>query len=323
MSPAAPAEGTGLPNHRSGTADSTSTKSLSTIPSKTSTAASMANLFDATESLMQYWHLVVFVLQRPSRVFLAQTQVITSGRVLGQKNKVKSKENITPKRNASGSREANLINAETAASLREEINYLWEIYRIDKMYREAFMESMAGLPPKMHIQVLAKEIENLYNEKAAIQQIFVAIQQREECIGLLEEAINGLQENSSVAEIKEQVSFAMTPFLDSPSAGEAKNDIPNGSGEHNALPRPVELHQGHFRRRQVYQLSSHLLPRLKLPAKNEGRHSILIAVGTCKALQLFQTRGPVFGDSFGAVRGVEGRFEVGLELVVGGGRLTR
>jgi len=121
--------------------------------------------------------------------------------MLEQKNKLKSKENITPKKNVLGQGEANLINPETIVSLKGEILYLWEIYRIDKVYRKAFTESVSKLPPKMCIQILAKEIENLYNEKATIQQIFLSIQQREDCINTLK---NLIQDNSDT-DIKKQV----------------------------------------------------------------------------------------------------------------------
>jgi anaerobic ribonucleoside-triphosphate reductase len=135
---------------------------------------------------------------------------------------LKSKENITPKKNVTGQREANLINPETIASLKEEIQYLWEIYRIDRVYREVFTESMSKLPPKMCIQILAKEIENLYNEKATIQQIFMSIQQREDCINTLKDLI----QDNSITDKKMQV---ITLFhVGNKFIREATHDVING-----------------------------------------------------------------------------------------------
>ena len=121
--------------------------------------------------------------------------------------KPKSKENITPRKSTSkhiNRQGGNLINQGTITSLNEEILYLWETYKVDKVYQDAFIESMSELQPKMHIQILAKEIENLYNRKATIQQLFMSIHNREDRINSIKEIIKTLD---TVPTIKEKVVF--------------------------------------------------------------------------------------------------------------------
>jgi len=118
----------------------------------------------------------------------------------------KSKENISKNISTQGRSKfsANLVNPETIVSLQEELRYLWETHKIDKIYQDHFICGLSGLEPKMHIQILAKEIENLYNEKATIQQLLQSIYKREECINHLKSLIN---KNST--DIKEQAAIAL------------------------------------------------------------------------------------------------------------------
>ena len=131
---------------------------------------------------------------------------------IGQEKKIpitKSKENISPKKPGvtPGKKKSgkNLVTPDTIASLQEEISYLWEIYRVEKTYCEAFMDSLSNLQPKMYIQLLAKEIENLYNEKAVIQHIFTSIQKREESVKYIHQMISYLGSNPAGPDIKDQV----------------------------------------------------------------------------------------------------------------------
>ena len=121
----------------------------------------------------------------------------------------KSKENISPKKSVVPLNKKktgpNLVNPETISSLQEEIIYLWEIYKIEKVYQDAFMDSLLSLQPKMYIQILAKEIENLYNEKAAVQQIYLAIQKREDSIKYVKQILSYMQSNPVSSDIKDQV----------------------------------------------------------------------------------------------------------------------
>ena len=82
--------------------------------------------------------------------------------------------------NKEASNQHNFVNQETISALQEEIEYLWSLYRIDKYYQKAYYESLSNVPITAYIQFLAKEIENLYNEKSTIQQLYSAICKREE-----------------------------------------------------------------------------------------------------------------------------------------------
>ena len=99
----------------------------------------------------------------------------------------------------------NLINQETISALQEEIEYLWNVYRIDSYYQKAYLESLSRLHIATYIQFLAKEIENLYNEKADIQKLYFAIQKREEQLKYLKELNHFLAEGKSNTEAKENV----------------------------------------------------------------------------------------------------------------------
>lgn len=57
----------------------------------------------------------------------------------------------------------------------------------------------------MYIQLMAKEIENLYNEKSAAQHVFITINKREEIIKCLKQMNPLLGTNSGNAELKEKV----------------------------------------------------------------------------------------------------------------------
>lgn len=75
-----------------------------------------------------------------------------------------------------------IINPETVSALKEEIQYLWEVYKIDPSFRQSFFDSIAHLQPKLCVEALAKEIQNLYNEKAEIQILISQIQRREKLV---------------------------------------------------------------------------------------------------------------------------------------------
>ncbi len=92
-----------------------------------------------------------------------------------------------------------LINEETVSALKDEIGYLWEVYRIEPYYREAFWTSLAGLPAPIFVQRLAKEIEELYKEKSPVQRLFAAIRRREELFCQVEKLNNDLVQGSTDA----------------------------------------------------------------------------------------------------------------------------
>lgn len=118
----------------------------------------------------------------------------------------KSKENITPKNNSITKKPGHsFVDTETAVTLKENISILWKIYKIDPAYQNIFIESLSPLPTKILIQLLAKEIENLKNGKSNVQQIDIAIHNRENSIKEIKELLNSIQKNESNADLKNQV----------------------------------------------------------------------------------------------------------------------
>jgi len=65
---------------------------------------------------------------------------------------------------------------------------------------------MAKLHIATYIQFMAKEIENLYNEKSPIQQLYVSIQKREEQLKFIQE-LNKFLSNVITPEVKDNVFF--------------------------------------------------------------------------------------------------------------------
>ncbi len=126
-------------------------------------------------------------------------------RTVGLHDRTVKRRSAAPRKK--GSRGQNLINQETVSALQEEVEYLWTVYRIDPYYRRAYLESLAKLHIATYIQLLAKEIENLYNEKAAIQQLYLAIQKREEQIKYIRQLNQFLADGKSGPEARENVFF--------------------------------------------------------------------------------------------------------------------
>lgn len=124
----------------------------------------------------------------------------------GKLRPTKSKENIFPKKSANAKRTGySLLDPEVVVSLKEEIKALWTLYNIEKVYQEAFIDAVSLLNSKLAIQILAKEIENLRNEKANVQQIDVAILDREETIRSIHQLLNFMQNNPSHTNAKNEV----------------------------------------------------------------------------------------------------------------------
>ena len=99
----------------------------------------------------------------------------------------------------------NFINQETVSALQEEIEYLWSVYRIEPYYQKAYFESLSRLHITTYIQFLAKEIENLYNEKSSLQQLYAVIRKREEHIRALKEFDILLEPEEVTEQVKEKV----------------------------------------------------------------------------------------------------------------------
>lgn len=69
------------------------------------------------------------------------------------------------------------------------------MYRIDKTYRDAFLTSIEHQIPSQYVQCLAKEIDNLYNEKSQIQKLYAQIQKREVILADLIQMSDNLAKN--------------------------------------------------------------------------------------------------------------------------------
>lgn len=90
-------------------------------------------------------------------------------------------------------------------ALKEEIGELWREHRVEKVYQEGFTDAVARVDTKLGIQILAKEIENLRNEKANVQLIAAAVLEREEAVSAVHQLINFVQNNSSNTNAKNEV----------------------------------------------------------------------------------------------------------------------
>lgn len=98
-----------------------------------------------------------------------------------------------------------VINQETISALQEEIEYLWNVYRIDKHYQRSYLESLARLQITTYIQLMAKEIENLYNEKSVLQNLMSSIEKREAKIKQIAQFNTFLASNPNCPENNEKV----------------------------------------------------------------------------------------------------------------------
>jgi len=75
-----------------------------------------------------------------------------------------------------------ILNEETLATLKDEIAYLWEIYKIDPYYKDAYLKALSNLSTQAYIEQLAKEIDLLYKEKSTIQKLYSHIRKREDIL---------------------------------------------------------------------------------------------------------------------------------------------
>ena len=58
----------------------------------------------------------------------------------------------------------------------------WDGFLIPDYHRAVFLDCIYGLAPSQYLPIIAKEIEDLRNEQAPIQQTVRAIIARESCI---------------------------------------------------------------------------------------------------------------------------------------------
>lgn len=66
--------------------------------------------------------------------------------------------------------------------LKDELLATWEAYLIPDYHRTVFLDCIYGLKPQQYSPIIVKEIEDLQNERAPIQNAIRAIIARESCI---------------------------------------------------------------------------------------------------------------------------------------------
>jgi hypothetical protein len=109
----------------------------------------------------------------------------------------------------------NLISPETISALQDEIEYYWNVYRIDSYYTTAYMDCLSKLHIATYIQLLAKEIENMRSEKAAIQRLYVTMQKREESLASVSDLAQFLATTPKNPSSSELISKVRLPPFDS------------------------------------------------------------------------------------------------------------
>ncbi len=84
--------------------------------------------------------------------------------------------------------------------LKEELLQTWDGFLIPDYHRAVFLDCIYGLPPSQYLPILAKEIEDLKNECAPIQQTVRAIIARESCIQQIKELDRAFEEDEGLSQ---------------------------------------------------------------------------------------------------------------------------
>lgn len=87
-----------------------------------------------------------------------------------------------------------IISTEVVNYLKDELLATWEAYLIPDYHRSVFLDCIFGLKPQQYSPIIVKEIEELQNEKAPIQNTIRAIIARESCISQILELEKVLRE---------------------------------------------------------------------------------------------------------------------------------
>jgi hypothetical protein len=82
--------------------------------------------------------------------------------------------------------------------MKEELLQTWDGFLIPDYHRAVFLDCIYGLPPPQYLPIIAKEIEDLKNEQAPIQQTVRAIIARESCIQQIKELDKALEHDDKV-----------------------------------------------------------------------------------------------------------------------------
>ena len=78
--------------------------------------------------------------------------------------------------------------------MKDELLATWEAYLIPDYHRTVFLDCIYGLKPQQYSPIIVKEIEDLQNERAPIQNTIRAIIARESCISQIMELEKVLRE---------------------------------------------------------------------------------------------------------------------------------
>ena len=79
------------------------------------------------------------------------------------------------------------LQADIINFIKEELLATWDAYLIPDYHKTVFLDCIVGLKPEDYTPIIAKEIEELKNEKAPIQNAIRAIIARESCISQIME----------------------------------------------------------------------------------------------------------------------------------------
>jgi len=74
------------------------------------------------------------------------------------------------------------VSADIVNYLKEELLQTWDSFIVPDYHRTVFLDSIYGLTPNQYMPIIAKEIEDLQQEQAPIQNAIRAIIARESCI---------------------------------------------------------------------------------------------------------------------------------------------
>ncbi|CDW89091.1 UNKNOWN [Stylonychia lemnae] len=93
-----------------------------------------------------------------------------------------------------GAYQQNAISGDVINYLKEELLQTWDSYIIPDYHRTVFLDSIYGLTSNQYLPIIAKEIQDLQQEQAPIQNTIRAIIGRESCLQQIKELDKVLEE---------------------------------------------------------------------------------------------------------------------------------
>jgi hypothetical protein len=80
------------------------------------------------------------------------------------------------------SKRPNQVTEETLQYLQSELTKYWDAYNVEVYHRNVFKDCVEGLSLELCSPIIAKEIQDMQNEKAPILKVMKAVLAREECL---------------------------------------------------------------------------------------------------------------------------------------------